>query len=70
MYLAKVRPIYLFREQAFTFIDLFNCFPLCFIYFCTGLYDFFALLTGFVCAFSLVVLGIKLGCLFELIPVS
>ena len=53
------------KEPAFSFINLYYCFF--FIYFCSDLYDFFPSTNfgGFFVLLFPVVLGVKLGCLFD-----
>ena len=74
MSLAKgLSIIYLLKESAFSFINLYYCsFLFFFIYFCSDLYDCFPSTNFglfFFCSFP-VVLGVKLGCLVDVFLVS
>ena len=74
MSLAKALPVffYLLKEPVFSCINFYYCyFHLFFIYFHSDLYDFFASTNfgGFVLLFP-IVLGVKLGCLFNIFLVS
>ena len=63
--------VYLLKEPAFSFINLYYCFfPFFFIYFCSDiLISFLLLIFNFFVLFP-VVLGVKLGCLFDVFLVS